>query len=131
MTRKLSSRLAAAHGFLAKLWKLTAPYFWSEERWSARRGHLGINTHLATHDLDLKKRTESCTMTMDVYTPTQKFQIVDELVFRTYTWKQMQKLLATISELELAAIFDFTYQIDDSIKIGPETQDVVLILRRK
>ena len=34
--RKLSSRLAAAHTFLAKLWKLTAPYFWSEERWSAR-----------------------------------------------------------------------------------------------
>jgi putative ATP-binding cassette transporter len=34
--RKLSSRLAAARGFLAKLWKLTAPYFWSEERWSAR-----------------------------------------------------------------------------------------------
>ena len=36
MIRKLSSRLAAARGFLAKLWKLTAPYFWSEERWSAR-----------------------------------------------------------------------------------------------
>ena len=36
MTKKLSARLAAAHGFLAKLWKLTAPYFWSEERWSAR-----------------------------------------------------------------------------------------------
>jgi putative ATP-binding cassette transporter len=36
MTSKLSTRLAAAHGFVAKLWKLTAPYFWSEERWSAR-----------------------------------------------------------------------------------------------
>jgi putative ATP-binding cassette transporter len=36
MTTKLSTRLAAAHGFVAKLWKLTAPYFWSEERWSAR-----------------------------------------------------------------------------------------------
>ena len=34
--RSLSRRLAAAHSFLAKLWKLTAPYFWSEERWSAR-----------------------------------------------------------------------------------------------
>ncbi|HEX3208846.1 MAG TPA: ABC transporter ATP-binding protein/permease [Geminicoccaceae bacterium] len=32
----MSRRLAATHGFLAKLWKLTAPYFWSEERWSAR-----------------------------------------------------------------------------------------------
>lgn len=103
----------------------------TEESWSARRGHLGINTHLATHDLDLKQRTEACTMTMDVYTPTQRFQIVDELVFRTYTWKQMQKLLTTVPELDLTAIFDFTYQIDDSIKIGPETQDVVLILRRK
>ena len=36
MTSKLSTRIAAAHGFVAKLWKLTAPYFWSEERWSAR-----------------------------------------------------------------------------------------------
>jgi vitamin B12/bleomycin/antimicrobial peptide transport system ATP-binding/permease protein len=36
MTSKLSTRLAAAHGFVAKLWKLIAPYFWSEERWSAR-----------------------------------------------------------------------------------------------
>ena len=36
MSWQLSSRLAAARGFLAKLWKLTAPYFWSEERWSAR-----------------------------------------------------------------------------------------------
>jgi vitamin B12/bleomycin/antimicrobial peptide transport system ATP-binding/permease protein len=36
MTSKLSTRLAAAHGFVAKLWKLTAPYFWCEERWSAR-----------------------------------------------------------------------------------------------
>ena len=34
--RSLTERLAAAHGFLAKLWKLSAPYFWSEERWSAR-----------------------------------------------------------------------------------------------
>jgi putative ATP-binding cassette transporter len=34
--QKLSRRLAAAHTFLAKLWKLTAPYFWSEERWTAR-----------------------------------------------------------------------------------------------
>jgi hypothetical protein len=86
---------------------------------------------LATHDLDLKNRTERCTMTMDVYTPTQMFQIVDELLFRTYTWRQMQKLLATVPELELAAIFDFTYQIDDSIEIHPETQDIVLILRRR
>ncbi len=36
MASRLSERIAAAGGFVAKLWRLTAPYFWSEERWSAR-----------------------------------------------------------------------------------------------
>jgi SAM-dependent methyltransferase len=103
----------------------------SEERWSARRGHLGINTHLATHDLDLTARTEHCTMTMDVYTPTRIFQIVDELIFRTYTWPQMQALIASVKELEMIAVFDFRYEINIPVEIKPETQDVVLILRRK
>jgi SAM-dependent methyltransferase len=103
----------------------------TEERWSARRGHLGINTHLATHDLDLQARNERCTMTMDVYTPTRTFQITDELVFRTYTWPQMQTLIASVPEVVLAAVFDFRYQIDMPIEIKPDTQDVVLILRRK
>jgi SAM-dependent methyltransferase len=102
----------------------------SEERWSARRGHLGINTHLATHDLDLTARTERCTMTMDVYTPTRIFQISDELTFRTYTWPQMRALLATIPQFELIANFDFRYQIDSPINVRADTQDLVLILRR-
>ena len=102
-----------------------------EERWSARRGHLGINTHLQTFDLDLRKRTERCRMTMDVYTPTRMFQIVDELVFRTYTRQQLQKLLAAVPELEMAAVFDFTYRISEPIEIQSDTQDIVLVLRKR
>jgi SAM-dependent methyltransferase len=102
-----------------------------EESWSARRGQLGINTHLQTFDLDLRRRTERCTMTMDVYTPTRTFQIIDELVFRTYTRQQLFRLLATVPELELAAVFDFSYRIDEPIAIAPDTQDVVLILKRR
>lgn len=103
----------------------------TEERWGARRGNLQINTHLATFDLNLKKRTERCTMTMLVYTPTQHFQIVDELVFRTYTAPQMRKLIAEVPEFEIADVYDFSYRILRPISIGPDTQDVVLILRRK
>lgn len=103
----------------------------SEESWSARRGHLAINTHLQTFDLDLKRRTERCTMRMDVYTPKNSFQIVDELVFRTYTRAQLKSLLAAVPELELAAVFDFSYNLDDEIEIGPTTQDVALMLRKR
>jgi hypothetical protein len=70
-------------------------------------------------------------MTMDVYTPLRQFQITDELTFRTYTRQQILDLLAAVPALELAATFDFTYEINEPIEIGPETQDVVLILRRR
>ena len=35
-------------------------------------------------------------MTMDVYSPTEQFQIVDELRFRTYTLPQLRRLLAEV-----------------------------------
>jgi SAM-dependent methyltransferase len=103
----------------------------TEERWSARRGHLGINTRLATFDLDLRRRTERCRMVMDVFTPTRKFQIADELAFRTYTRPQILKLVASVPELELAATYDFRYRLDHPIEIEPDTQDVVLVLKKR
>jgi SAM-dependent methyltransferase len=101
-----------------------------EESWSARRGHLGINTNLKTFDLNLRRRTERCQMTMNVYTPTRTFQIIDELVFRTYTRDQFFKLLKAVPALEHVATFDFRYRLDEPIEITADTQDVVFILRR-
>jgi SAM-dependent methyltransferase len=102
----------------------------AQESWSARRGHLGINTRLRTFDLDLRRRTERCRMSMDIYTPTRHFRISDELVFRTYTREQLRRLLAAVPALQLTSVFDFTYRIDQPIEIIATTQDVVLILRR-
>lgn len=103
----------------------------TEESWSARRGHLTINTHLQTMDLDRRKRTERCRMRLDIYTPTQRRQIVDELVFRTYTADQFEKLLAGASQFEVAELFDFSYRIERPIEIDAETQDVVFILKKR
>jgi SAM-dependent methyltransferase len=102
-----------------------------EESWSARRGHLGINTQLRTINVDLRGRTAGCLMKMDVYTPTRRFEIVDELVFRTYTRPQLFRLLAAVPQWKLAAAFDFTYRIAEPIVIGDDTQDVVLVLQRR
>jgi SAM-dependent methyltransferase len=102
-----------------------------EERWSARRGHLAVNVHLKTFDLDLRRRTERCRLEIDVYTPTQSRQIVDDLVFRTYTASQLRRLLADLSELSLVATYDFHYRLDTPIEIAADTQDVVLILQRR
>lgn len=36
MTNPVIGRVAAARGFVRQLWRLAAPYWWSEERWLAR-----------------------------------------------------------------------------------------------
>jgi SAM-dependent methyltransferase len=102
-----------------------------EERWSASRGHLAINSHLATYDLDLARRTERCRMVLDIYTPTERRQIVDDLVFRTYTAPQLRRLLSAVPQLRHIATYDFHYRLDCPTEIAADSQDVVLILRRR
>jgi SAM-dependent methyltransferase len=101
------------------------------EEWSARRGNLAVVSKLWTKGIDLKKRAERIGMTFDVYTPTKQFRIVDEMVYRTYTAPQMRRLLAGVPELEVVETYDFVYDVDDPITIGPATEDVVFVLRKK
>ncbi|HWL08963.1 MAG TPA: class I SAM-dependent methyltransferase [Planctomicrobium sp.] len=101
------------------------------EEWTARRGHLQVNSSMWCKKLDLKNRNEVLGMTFDVYTPTKTLRLVDEMNYRTYTDQQFQKLLARVPELEVAALHDFVYDIKTEVTIQPETEDVVFILRKK
>jgi SAM-dependent methyltransferase len=102
-----------------------------EESWSARRGHLCVNTHLWTVERNLRRREERLGMTCDVYTPTKTFRLTEEIIFRTYTRMQFQRMLAAIPELEIAAVFDFNYRYESPIQLGPETEDAVFVLRKQ
>lgn len=101
------------------------------ESWSARRGHLVVNTCMRTIDRDLQSREERFSMAYDVFTPTRSFRIEDQLVFRTYTAKQFKQLLAAVPEFEIAGIFDFSYEVDRPITLGPDTEDAVFVLRKR
>ncbi len=52
------------------------------ESWSARRGHLSINTHMWTNHRDMQKRVERFGIRFDVHRPRGSFRIVDELVLQ-------------------------------------------------
>ncbi len=100
------------------------------ESWSSRRGNLAVVSYLWSKGVDLRKRRERMGMTFDVYTLTKHFRIEDEFIYRTYTARQMKILLGKVPGLELVQTFDFGYEIDHPIRIGPRTQDVVYILRK-
>lgn len=102
-----------------------------QEAWSAQRGQLCVNTQMWTTSRDLKLREERCAMTFDVYTPLKHLRLEDEIVFRTYTAPQLKAMLKKVPELELAAVHDFAYEIDTETPINAQTEDIVLILRKK
>jgi SAM-dependent methyltransferase len=100
------------------------------ETWSARRGHLAVVTRIWSKQRNRRQRTERVGMTYDVHTPKRTVRIEDELVFRTYTWRQMDALLGRVAGFRIAASCDFAYDIDRPVEVGPETEDVVYVLVR-
>ncbi|MDP6442500.1 MAG: class I SAM-dependent methyltransferase [Pirellulaceae bacterium] len=101
-----------------------------EESWSARRGHLCVNTHMLTTSRDMKKREERCAMSYMVHTPKRSFQLSSEVIFRTYTSDQMARLLAKTPDLNIVGVYDFAYDMEEPVEIGPQTEDVVFVLQK-
>lgn len=101
------------------------------ESWSARRGHLTVISRLWTVDVDLARRTERVGMTFDVYTPTRRFRLENEMGFRTYTAIQFHRLLRNVPELESVGTYDFAYDLSAPLEVDGRTEDVVYVLRKR
>ncbi|MCO8121815.1 class I SAM-dependent methyltransferase [Stieleria sp. TO1_6] len=100
------------------------------ESWSARRGHLMVNTHMWTNSRDPKKRVEKYGIRFDIHRPSGSVRIEDELVLRSYTHKQMASLINRSGLWETEATYDFGYDLADPITVDASSEDVVYVLRR-
>lgn len=109
----------------------TSPDRVEEEAWNARRGNLSVNTFMWSKSIDTKKRAEYLGLTIDVYTPTKHITIEDEMVYRTYSAKQMHALLEKAPEFEVVTTYDFAYNLDEPIEVDGDTEDVVYVLRKR
>ena len=99
------------------------------ETWSARRGSAAVEITVRTESLDRLARAEHIELTMNVRTPRRRFRLVDRFIFRTYSYRQLKRLIAK-TPLEIVAAYDFGYEIDQPIDIEAEDEDVVLVLRK-
>ncbi|MFN7733262.1 MAG: class I SAM-dependent methyltransferase [Pirellula sp.] len=102
-----------------------------EESWTARRGHLQVNTRMWPRDKNTKTRIERFYLQFDVYKPTGAFRIDDCLVLRSYTYKQFAAMIKKVPEWTIETAYDFSYDIDEEIEIDPSTEDIVYILKRQ
>jgi len=101
------------------------------EAWSARRGHLAINTRMWTIERNPAKRVERFGIRFDIHNPTRSWRIDDVLVLRSYTASQMENLIDKSGMWEVAETFDFVYDVDSPVTVDATSEDVVYVLRRK
>jgi hypothetical protein len=102
-----------------------------EESWSAARGHLTVNTHMWTNDRNKKTRLEKFGIRFDIYTPTKQFRIVDELVMRSYTYRQFQTMIERQGDWVIEEVYDFRYDVTKPVEVDSSAEDVVYVLRKK
>ena len=101
------------------------------ESWSARRGHLSISTYMWTRKRDRTRRVERFGIQFDVHSPSRSFRIKDELVLRSYTARQMDRLIRSSPHWESIATYDFAYDIKAPITVDGASEDVVYVLQRR
>jgi SAM-dependent methyltransferase len=101
------------------------------ESWSARRGHLAINTYMWTNQRDPARRVERFGIQFDVHCPSRSFRISDELVLRSYTAAQMNRLIRSSPKWQTVGTYDFGYDIRCPITVDATSEDVVYVLKRK
>jgi hypothetical protein len=77
------------------------------------------------------RRRERVVMTVDVHTPSRRFRLAEEMIFRTYTARQFRCLLDRIRGLELVETYDFAYDVGQPVRVNEETTDVVCVLRKR
>ena len=99
-----------------------------DECWSARRGSLRVDSRMWCLERNHRQRFENYGLSFDVQTPKQKFRIVDELKFRTYTVAQFRRLLAQVPEFELTAVYDFNYDANLPIQLDSHVEDAIFVL---
>jgi SAM-dependent methyltransferase len=100
------------------------------ERWSARRGHLQINTFMRPAKHEPSRRLERFAIDFDIFTPSRQWRISDVLELRSYTAKQFQSLVDSVPEWTVEQTYDFCYRIDRPIEVDGCSEDVVYLLRR-
>jgi SAM-dependent methyltransferase len=101
------------------------------ERWSARKGNLVVNSDVRYLRSSPKKRTVTYSMHFDVYTPTMHRAFEHLLTLRSYTLDQFRSLIERCPEWEIQAFYDFQYDIDQPIQPDSKTEDAVVVLKRR
>jgi 2-polyprenyl-3-methyl-5-hydroxy-6-metoxy-1,4-benzoquinol methylase len=100
-------------------------------RWTNKRGRLTVHTSMSLLEMDRTKRTETLKVILTAETETKKEKFTSIYKLRTYTLKQLNKLLDKVSVFELVNVYDEYYDLNHPVELNSKSEYAVLVLRKK
>lgn len=99
-------------------------------RWTNRRGGLTVKTSMTMLATDKKNRTETLKIVLKPETKNKKSKYTSIYQLRTYTLKQLMKLLKKTAVFAVENAYNEYYDLDRPISLNSKSQYAVLILRK-
>jgi SAM-dependent methyltransferase len=100
------------------------------ERWRARCGATRLVYTLRVVDSSRQSRLERLRVTLLARTKDREVRAATEFDLRIYTAAQIAGLFQKVPEFELAAVYNFDYEIDRPLPLDDDLSDAVFVLRR-
>lgn len=101
------------------------------ERWTIRQGRTRVTTTIRVLDFSRRLRLETVRFSLCVTTPRRTIRTSTDYRLRIYRADQFRRLLRTVPQLELIAVYDFCYDASESLLLNDQLGDAVFVLRRR
>jgi SAM-dependent methyltransferase len=100
-------------------------------RWTTKRGRLTVHTSMTMIDMDKNKRTETLKVILKPETTIKKDSYTSIYQLRTYTLKQLMRILNKVSVFDIAAVYDEYYDLSNPVELNSKSEYAVLLLQKK
>ncbi len=97
-------------------------------RWTSRRGRLTVKSAMTMLELDKMKRRETLKVLLNTNSEKESHTSIYQL--RTYTLKQLTKLLKKTSVFEVVDAYDEYYDLSNPVILNSKSEYAVLLLRK-
>ena len=99
-------------------------------RWIAKRGRLTVKTSITMLKFDKQQRKETLKVVLTPQSKKQKESYTSIYPLRTYTLKQIYKLLDKTGVFNITDVYDHTYDLSHPITLTDHSDYAVLVLRK-
>jgi SAM-dependent methyltransferase len=101
------------------------------ERWKASHAQTTVNVTLRVTDFNRRKRLEQIHVVLTAKTATKTIRCRTDFPLRLYTAEQFRSTLHQVPALEVAAIYDFDYDLSAARVMDDDLIDSVFVLQKQ